>query len=212
MSKNTIIVLNWPVWSLISIQACKDPILSESEVNLSKDKNSCWGFLDQVVWMLLHETKYRQQRGHCDHVTSVQAESNIIKDLLDDLLFFLWAQTSGSSSRWMTSWRIPLWGLAQMEVWSSAWSTLLTTLIGWRRAWVMWTMTTSCLTAPVSTTAGRGHPWHGWLFFYSLMVLRSDWTVHSPAGDEAAGGTAPTVGVSGLWSFSGGLPVHGGVL
>lgn len=44
-----------------------------------------------------------------------------------------------------------------------------------------------------------------------FFLCRSDWTVHPPACDEAAGGAAPTVGVSGLRSVFGWFPVHGGI-
>lgn len=42
-------------------------------------------------------------------------------------------------------------------------------------------------------------------------LYRADWAVHTPSCNEAAGGAAPAVGVSGLWSFPCWLAVHGGV-
>lgn len=49
----------------------------------------------------------------------------------------------------MMLWRMTLWDLAPTEVWSSVWSTSLTTLTGWRRVLVMWRTTTYCLIALV---------------------------------------------------------------
>ena len=50
-----------------------------------------------------------------------------------------------------------------------------------------------------------------WSFDEWLCLCRSDRTVHTPPCNEAAGGAASAVGVSGVRGLSGRLPVHGGV-